>query len=179
MDDIAWAEKHASSTRRVAVGMGYDVHALMPAGEAQVIRLGGIDIAHDYKLEGHSDADVVLHAIVDALLGAVAEGDIGSHFPPSDEQWRGANSAQFVQEAVRRVHAHGGVIQHMDVTIICEAPKIGPHRDAMREVIAIMLGVPQSHISIKATTTEKLGFTGRREGIAAQVVATVSLPEVL
>ena len=177
-DDLAWAERTIATTRRVAVGMGYDVHALMPAGEVGVIRLGGLDIAHDHKLEGHSDADVVLHAIVDALLGTVAEGDIGSHFPPSDERWRGANSAAFVAEAVRRVQAHGGMIQHVDLTVICEAPKIGPHREAMREAIATMLGVPLRQVSVKATTTEKLGFTGRREGIAAQAVATVSLPGV-
>ncbi len=162
---------------RTAIGMGYDVHALMPAGEKHRIRLGGIDIAHDHKLHGHSDADVVLHAIVDALLGALAEGDIGMHFPPSDPQWKGAESARFVEYARDKVTARGGVIEHLDVTIICEHPKIGPHRDAMRAHVAALLALPENRISIKATTTERLGFTGREEGIAAQALATLKLPE--
>jgi 2-C-methyl-D-erythritol 4-phosphate cytidylyltransferase/2-C-methyl-D-erythritol 2,4-cyclodiphosphate synthase len=176
---MIWANRQAGhAPRRLSVGQGVDVHRLEPAGDAGVIRLGGVDIAHAHKLHGHSDADVVLHALVDALLGAIAAGDIGSHFPPSEERWRGANSELFVREAVRLVAQAGGLIQHVDLTIICEAPKIGPHRDAMREAIADMLGLSIHHVSVKATTTEKLGFTGREEGIAAQAVATVSLPEV-
>jgi 2-C-methyl-D-erythritol 4-phosphate cytidylyltransferase/2-C-methyl-D-erythritol 2,4-cyclodiphosphate synthase len=162
---------------RTAIGIGYDVHALMPAGEKHRIRLGGIDIAHDHKLHGHSDADVVLHAIVDALLGTLAEGDIGAHFPPSDPQCKGADSAKFIEVARDKVAARHGIIEHVDVTIICEHPKIGPHRDAMRAHIAQLLALPENRISVKATTTERLGFTGREEGIAAQAVATVKLPE--
>lgn len=171
-DDMLRADLH----RRVATGSGFDVHQLMPAGAGHAIRIGGIDIPHDHKLHGHSDADVVLHALVDALLGALGAGDIGSHFPPGDAQWKGADSKIFVHEAVRLVNARGGRIQHVDVTIICEAPKIGPHRDAMRHAIAGLLAVPLSHVSVKATTTEQLGFTGRKEGIAAQAIATLNLP---
>ena len=157
--------------------MGYDVHALVPAGDAGLIRLGGVDIPHSHKLHGHSDADVVLHAVVDALLGALAEGDIGAHFPPSDARWKGADSKVFIEEARSRVAARGGVIQHLDITIIGERPKISPHRDAMREAIAGMLHLPLTRVSLKATTTEKLGFTGREEGLACQAVATLTLPE--
>jgi 2-C-methyl-D-erythritol 4-phosphate cytidylyltransferase/2-C-methyl-D-erythritol 2,4-cyclodiphosphate synthase len=138
--------------------------------------LGGIRIEHDKGLAGHSDADVALHAIVDALLGAIAAGDIGAHFPPSDDRWRGAASSAFVEHAARLVAGAGYAIANVDLTIICEAPKIGPHRDAMRARIAELLGTPLSAISVKATTTERLGFTGRGEGIAAQAVATVFLP---
>ncbi len=176
--DMDWAEdKAATGTRRIAVGMGTDVHQLMPAGDKHIIRLGGIDIPHDHKLHGHSDADAVLHAVVDAILGALAEGDIGMHFSPTDERWKGADSRLFVEETRKRVIARGGVIQHLDVTVICESPKIGPHREAMQAAVAAMLKLPLNHVSIKATTTEKLGFTGRSEGIAAQAVATISLPE--
>ena len=167
----------ATQARRTAVGMGYDVHVLMPAGDKHSIRLGGVDIPHSYTLHGHSDADVVLHAIVDALLGTIGEGDIGAHFPPSDDRLKGADSRMFVEKALERVKAHHGIIQHLDVTIICEQPKVGPHREAMRDAIAGMLHLPQARVSIKATTTEKLGFTGRSEGIAAHAIATVSLPE--
>ena len=176
-EDILWAEKHCATTRRVAMGMGYDVHALVPAGDAGVIRLGGVDIPHSHKLHGHSDADVVLHAVVDALLGALAEGDIGAHFPPSDARWKGADSKVFVEEARSRVAARGGVIQHLDITIIGERPKISPYRDAMRAAIADLLQLPLSRVSVKATTTEKLGFTGREEGLACQAVASLTLPE--
>jgi len=178
-DDLRWAEETMPCHRRVrtAIGMGYDVHAFVPAGDAGTIRLGGIDIPHTNRLHGHSDADVVLHAIVDALLGALAEGDIGAHFPPSDPRWKGANSQMFIEEARARVAARGGVIQHVDVTIIGERPKIAPHREAMRERMAAMLQLPLACVSIKATTTEKLGFTGREEGLAAQAVATLALPE--
>ena len=175
--DIKLAETHGRLHRRTAVGMGYDVHALMPSGDKHSIRLGGIDIDHAHTLHGHSDADVVLHAIVDAILGALAEGDIGSHFPPSDARWKGADSAIFIEEARRRVDSRGAVIQHLDVTLICEAPKISPHRDAMRAAIAGMLELPLPRVSVKATTTEKLGFTGREEGIACQAVVTLTLPE--
>ena len=162
---------------RTATGMGYDVHALMPAGQAHHIRLGGIDIPHDHKLHGHSDADVVLHAIVDALLGALAEGDIGSHFPPSDPQWKGANSSIFLEAARKKVEAREGVIEHLDITLICEHPKISPHREAIRTHIAQLLQLPLNRVSLKATTTEKLGFTGREEGIACHAIATLKLPE--
>lgn len=175
-EDLAWAEKKNASTRRVAVGTGYDVHALIPAGDDGVIRLGGIDIPSAHKLHGHSDADVVLHAIVDALLGALGEGDIGSHFPPSDERWKGADSKIFIEEARSRVHHRSGVIEHLDITLVGERPKISPYRDAMRESIAQLLHLPLSHVSMKATTTEKLGFTGREEGIACHATATVTLP---
>ena len=175
--DMIRAERHVQRGTRMAIGMGYDVHALMPAGEKQVIRLGGIDIANAHALHGHSDADVVLHAIVDALLGTLCEGDIGSHFSPSDERWKGADSAVFIEEARTRVAAHGGVIQHLDITIIGEQPKISPQRDAMRTSIAKLLGLPLSRVSVKATTTENLGFTGREEGIACHAIATVALPQ--
>ena len=155
------------------VGMGYDVHRLA-AGEP--LWLGGVLVPHDRGLAGHSDADVALHAIVDAVLGALADGDIGSHFPPSDPQWRGASSDRFLAHAGDRVKAHQGRIDHIDLTIICEAPKIGPHREAMRARIAEILEVSIGQVSVKATTTERLGFAGRREGIAAQAVATLSLP---
>lgn len=173
--DILWAENHAAGTRRTVVGMGYDVHALIPS-PAGTIRLGGVDIPHTHMLDGHSDADVVLHAIVDALLGTIALGDIGSHFPPSDVRWKGANSAIFIAEALKQVAVRGGSISHLDVTVIGERPKISPHREAMRTTIASLLHLPLHCISVKATTTEKLGFTGREEGIACQAIATVTLP---
>lgn len=163
----------AVTDRRIATGTGYDVHRLV-AGKP--LWLGGIEIAHSHGLSGHSDADVALHALTDAILGALAEGDIGAHFPPSDNQWRGAASDRFVRFAAERVAARGGRIEHVDVTIIAEAPKIGPHREAMRAAIAAMLDVTLDHVSVKATTTEGLGFTGRREGIAAMASATLSLP---
>lgn len=163
----------ASFKPPVRVGMGYDVHRL-EVGED--LWLGGIRIEHDKGLAGHSDADVALHAIVDALLGAIAAGDIGAHFPPSDDRWRGAASSAFVEHAAKLVADAGYRVGNVDLTIICEAPKIGPHRDAMRTRIAELLGTPLAAISVKATTTERLGFTGRGEGIAAQAVATVFLP---
>ncbi|MES2174679.1 MAG: bifunctional 2-C-methyl-D-erythritol 4-phosphate cytidylyltransferase/2-C-methyl-D-erythritol 2,4-cyclodiphosphate synthase [Pseudomonadota bacterium] len=171
--DFARAEAQLVTPRTTRVGMGYDVHRLAPDEE---LWLGGILVPHDRGLAGHSDADVALHAIVDAMLGALAEGDIGSHFPPSDPQWRGASSDRFLAYARDRVVARDGVIEHIDLTIICEAPKIGPHRDAMRARIAGILAVPIDRVSVKATTTERLGFAGRREGIGAQAVATLSLP---
>ncbi|TMJ19166.1 MAG: bifunctional 2-C-methyl-D-erythritol 4-phosphate cytidylyltransferase/2-C-methyl-D-erythritol 2,4-cyclodiphosphate synthase [Alphaproteobacteria bacterium] len=156
------------------VGMGLDVHAFAAGRE---LWLGGVRIPYDKGLAGHSDADVVLHAITDAILGALGAGDIGDHFPPSDPQWRGAPSSLFLDHARALVEAAGGRIDHVDVTIVCEAPRIGPYRDAMRTRIAELLRLPPARISIKATTTERLGFTGRGEGIAAQAVASVRLPE--
>ncbi|MCC4252714.1 bifunctional 2-C-methyl-D-erythritol 4-phosphate cytidylyltransferase/2-C-methyl-D-erythritol 2,4-cyclodiphosphate synthase [Sphingobium naphthae] len=171
--DFTRAEALLAPAYVTRVGMGYDVHRLAPG---EPLWLGGVLVPHDRGLAGHSDADVALHAIVDAMLGALADGDIGSHFPPSDPQWRGAPSDRFLAYARDRVAARGGRIDHVDLTIICEAPKIGPHRDAMRARIAAILDVPIERVSVKATTTERLGFAGRREGIAAQAVATLSLP---
>jgi 2-C-methyl-D-erythritol 4-phosphate cytidylyltransferase/2-C-methyl-D-erythritol 2,4-cyclodiphosphate synthase len=138
--------------------------------------LGGARIAHTRGVTGHSDADVALHALVDAILGALAEGDIGQHFPPSDPQWKGAASEKFLAFACDRVRARSGVIAHLDVTVVCEAPRIGPHRDAMRARIAAIAGIGADRVAIKATTSEKLGFTGRGEGIVAMATATVRLP---
>ena len=171
--DFARAEAQLASCRTTRVGMGYDVHRLAADEE---LWLCGVQVPHDRGLAGHSDADVAIHAIVDALLGALSEGDIGSHFPPSDPQWRGAASSRFLEYAANRVKDRGGRMEHIDVTIICEAPKIGPHRDAMRHRISEILAIPLDRVSVKATTTERLGFAGRREGIAAQAVATISLP---
>ena len=154
---------------------GFDVHAF---GEGDAVQLGGVTIVHDRSLAGHSDADVAIHALVDALLGTISAGDIGSHFPPGDPRWRGAASEIFLTHARDLVSAAGGKIDHVDLTIICEAPKIGPHRDAIREKLASLLQINSAQVSVKATTTEKLGFTGRREGIAAQAVATVRVPAI-
>ena len=154
-------------------GLGFDVHAF--SGEGPVM-MGGVSIPHDRGLAGHSDADVVLHSITDALLGAAGLGDIGQHFPPSDPQWKGADSSIFLTHAAELVRQTGGIIDFVDCTIICEAPKVGPHRDAIRSRVADILDIPPGAVSIKATTTERLGFTGRREGIAAQAVANVRLP---
>ena len=157
----------------VRVGQGFDVHRFGP-GEA--VTLCGVRVAHSQALAGHSDADVGLHALTDAILGALADGDIGSHFPPSDPTWRGADSARFLRHAGTLVTARGGRLLHCDLTLICEAPKIGPHRPAMRQRVAEILGIAAERVAVKATTTEKLGFTGRGEGIAAQATATVELP---
>lgn len=172
--DFAEAERKWNQRLISRTGLGYDVHRLA-AGED--LWLCGVKIDHEKGLSGHSDADVALHALSDALLGALGDGDIGAHFPPSDPQWRGAASHRFVEHAATLIRQAGGVIDHVDVTIICEAPKIGPHRDAMRMAIAGMLAVPITKVSVKATTTERLGFTGRGEGIAAQAAATIRLPE--
>jgi 2-C-methyl-D-erythritol 4-phosphate cytidylyltransferase / 2-C-methyl-D-erythritol 2,4-cyclodiphosphate synthase len=169
-EDFAAAEARLSTGLTTRTGMGFDVHRF-EAGRP--LWLGGVQIAHDKGLAGHSDADVALHAVVDALLGAIAAGDIGDHFPPSDPQWKGADSARFTDHARGLIAAQGGIIDHVDLTIICEAPKIGPHRDLIRARIAALLQVDVARISVKATTTERLGFTGRGEGIAAQAVATV------
>jgi 2-C-methyl-D-erythritol 4-phosphate cytidylyltransferase/2-C-methyl-D-erythritol 2,4-cyclodiphosphate synthase len=157
----------------IRTGMGFDVHAFGPGDQ---VVLGGVRIAHDRALAGHSDADVALHALVDAILGALAEGDIGTHFPPSDPQWRGASSDRFLRFAAERVAARGGRIGHLDLTIVCEAPKIGPHREAMRARIGEIAGIGIERVGIKATTSEGLGFTGRGEGIAAFATATLRLP---
>ncbi len=157
----------------VRVATGYDVHALGP-GDAVI--LCGVRIPHGKSLIGHSDADVGLHALTDALLGTIADGDIGVHFPPSDARWRGAASDLFLKSAADRIAARGGEIVHVDVTLLCEAPRIGPHRDAMRSRIAEILGIGMDCVSIKATTNEGLGFVGRGEGIAAMATATVRLP---
>lgn len=170
--DIAAAEARFLVSRSAT---GFDVHRL-EAGEE--MWLGGVRIAHDRGLSGHSDADVALHAITDALLGTIGAGDIGGHFPPSDPQWRGAASGQFLEHAAGLVRAEGGVIDFVDLTLICEAPKIGPHRAAIRASIAALLRLDPAQVSVKATTTERLGFTGRGEGIAAQAIATVRVPGV-
>jgi 2-C-methyl-D-erythritol 4-phosphate cytidylyltransferase / 2-C-methyl-D-erythritol 2,4-cyclodiphosphate synthase len=154
-------------------GGGFDVHAFAPGDH---VWLCGVKIPHTHRLEGHSDADVAMHAITDAILGAIGDGDIGAHFPPSDPQWRGAASHIFLKDAADRVRAAGGRISNVDVTILCESPKIGPHRDAMRSAIAGILQTDVARVGVKATTTESLGFVGRREGIAALANATVLVP---
>jgi 2-C-methyl-D-erythritol 4-phosphate cytidylyltransferase/2-C-methyl-D-erythritol 2,4-cyclodiphosphate synthase len=156
------------------VGSGFDVHAF---AEGDAVILGNISIPHTARLKGHSDADVVLHALSDALYGALADGDIGKHFPPSENEWKDADSAIFLEHAVSLVRQRGGRLVHLDVTIICERPKIGPHVDAMRERIAQIAQISASRVAVKATTSERLGFTGREEGIAAQAVATIEVPQ--
>ena len=170
-EDFALAESLLGSSD-VRSGTGYDVHKFAPGDH---IWLCGIKVSHTQALEGHSDADVGLHAITDALLGAIGEGDIGQHFPPTDARWKGAPSWKFLDHAAGLVTARGGIINHVDVTIICERPKVGPYRDAMKAKIAEILKIEPGRVSVKATTTEGLGFTGRREGIAAQAIATVRL----
>jgi 2-C-methyl-D-erythritol 4-phosphate cytidylyltransferase/2-C-methyl-D-erythritol 2,4-cyclodiphosphate synthase len=152
--------------------MGFDVHAF--SGEGPVM-LGGVEIPHSRGLAGHSDSDVVLHAVTDALLGAAGLGDIGEHFPPSDPRWKGAQSSLFLAHAVELLREKGALIDHVDCTVIAEAPKIGPHRAAMRARIAEIAGLSVDQVSVKATTTEGLGFTGRREGIATQAVASIRM----
>ena len=158
----------------VRTATGYDVHKF---SDGDHIWLCGLKIPHSHGVEGHSDADVALHALTDALLGTICDGDIGMHFPPTDERWRGATSSIFLAHAASLIRDKGGVINHCDVTIICERPKVGPQREAMRAKIAEILAIDLGRVSVKATTTEGLGFTGRREGIAAQAIATVRLPE--
>ncbi|WP_199899515.1 2-C-methyl-D-erythritol 2,4-cyclodiphosphate synthase [Sneathiella glossodoripedis] len=157
----------------IRTGFGYDVHVF---DENSELWLGGIKIPHKKGLKGHSDADVALHALTDAILGAIGEGDIGTHFPPSDSRWKGARSDQFLRHANELVKQRGGIIGNVDLTIICEAPKISPHREEMKTRISQILGIEVDRVSVKGTTTEKLGFTGREEGIAAKAVATVRLP---
>jgi 2-C-methyl-D-erythritol 4-phosphate cytidylyltransferase/2-C-methyl-D-erythritol 2,4-cyclodiphosphate synthase len=173
--DIKKAENMIkSSLTDIRIGSGMDVHAF---DEGDHVILGGVKIDHFHKLKGHSDADVALHALTDALLGSIAEGDIGKHFPPSDKQWKGASSDIFLKHAASLIKERGGIIANIDLTIICEAPKIGPHRDKIRENIASILEIDLSRISVKATTTEKLGFTGRKEGIMAEATVLIKLPE--
>ncbi len=173
-EDLAAAERLLAARQGdVRVGQGFDVHPFAPGDHLWVC---GVRIPHGMTLAGHSDADVGLHALTDAVLGAIGAGDIGMHFPPSDPRWRGAASDQFLRCAADLVRARGGAVAAVDVTVICERPKIAPHRAAMVERIATILGIRPDRVSVKATTTEKLGFTGRAEGIAAQAVATVRLP---
>ncbi len=173
-EDLAAAERLIAARQGdVRVGQGFDVH---PFGPGDGLVVCGIAIPHSAGVVGHSDADVGLHALTDAVLGAIGAGDIGMHFPPSDPQWRGASSDRFLAHAVGLVRARGGSIAALDVTIICERPRIGPHRTAMVERVAAITGIAADRVSVKATTTEKLGFTGRGEGIAAQAVATIRLP---
>jgi len=173
-DDFARAElMHGAALADVRTGTGYDVHAFV---DGDHVMLGGVRIPHTRAVTGHSDADVVLHALVDAILGALADGDIGQHFPPSDPQWRGASSDRFLAFACERVRARGGVIGNLDVTVVCEAPRVSPHRDAMRERIAAIAAIAPDRVAVKATTSEKMGFTGRGEGLVAMATATLRLP---
>lgn len=170
--DFDRAECWLAGSLAPRTGMGFDVHAF--AGEGPIM-LGGVEVPHERGLAGYSDADVVLHAITDALLGAAGLGDIGEHFPPSEPRWKGADSSLFLAHAVELLRSRGAIIDHVDCTIIAEAPKVGPHRDAMRARIAQIAGLSIDQVSIKATTTEGLGFAGRREGIAAQAVASIRM----
>jgi 2-C-methyl-D-erythritol 4-phosphate cytidylyltransferase / 2-C-methyl-D-erythritol 2,4-cyclodiphosphate synthase len=177
-EDIAAADRRMRRDALLAlgdirVGQGYDVHAFVPGDH---VTLCGVRIAHDRRLSGHSDADAPLHALTDALLGSIGEGDIGVHFPPSDPQWRGADSAIFLEHAARLIAARDGFIANVDVTIVCEAPRIAPHVPAMRRRIAEILELAPDRIAIKATTSEAMGFTGRGEGLVAMATATVRLP---
>jgi 2-C-methyl-D-erythritol 4-phosphate cytidylyltransferase/2-C-methyl-D-erythritol 2,4-cyclodiphosphate synthase len=157
------------------LGTGFDVHAFT---EGDHVWLGGIRVPHSRGVLAHSDGDVILHALTDAVLGALADGDIGVHFPPSDPQWRGASSDRFLAHAIERVRVREGIVDHLDVTLLCEAPRLGPHREVMRSRISQIAGVRLDQVSLKATTTEKMGFTGRQEGLAAQAAATIRLPEI-
>jgi 2-C-methyl-D-erythritol 4-phosphate cytidylyltransferase / 2-C-methyl-D-erythritol 2,4-cyclodiphosphate synthase len=170
-DDVARAE--AERLLDVRTGSGFDVHAF---GEGDHVMLGGVRVPHTGGVIGHSDADVALHALTDAVLGALADGDIGWHFPPGDPQWRGVSSDRFLSFACERVRARGGLIAHLDVTIVCEAPRIAPHRDVMRARVAEIAGIAVERVAVKATTSEMLGFTGRREGLVAMATATIRLP---
>ena len=173
VEDFAMAELLAGAARVTRIGQGYDAHRFGPGDR---VILCGVEIAHSHALVGHSDADAGLHALTDAILGAIGEGDIGDHFPPTDPRWKGASSDRFLTHAVELVAARGGRVINVDVTLICEAPKIKPHRQAMRERLAEILGLDLAAVSVKATTTEGMGFTGRSEGLAAQAVAAVELP---
>ena len=174
-EDFAREEARLSSALGdIRTGTGYDVHAL---GEGDHLMICGVRIPFDRGFIAHSDGDVGLHALVDAILGALADGDIGMHFPPSDPKWKGASSDRFLADAARRVRDRGGHVANLEVTLVCERPKIGPHRDVMRARIAEIAGVPVSRVAVKATTTERLGFAGREEGIAATASATIRLPQ--
>jgi 2-C-methyl-D-erythritol 4-phosphate cytidylyltransferase/2-C-methyl-D-erythritol 2,4-cyclodiphosphate synthase len=173
-EDFARAElAHLAALADIRTGNGFDVHAF---ADGDHVMLGGVRIPSSRGVTGHSDADVVLHALVDAILGALADGDIGSHFPPSDPQWKGASSDRFLAFACERVRARKGMIAHLDATVVCEAPRVSPHRDAMRERIAAIAGISADRVAVKATTSEKMGFTGRGEGIVAMATATIRLP---
>ncbi len=179
-DDLIWAcqriatfQEHDMPALETRVGQGFDVHAF---ADGDAVILCGVTIPFSQRLSGHSDADVGLHALTDAILGALGDGDIGTHFPPSDPQWKGANSVLFLEDAVRRVGERHGEIRHVDITLICEAPKIGPHRAAMTQCLSSILSLGHDRISVKATTTERLGFPGRGEGIAALATVTLALP---
>ncbi|WP_419317123.1 bifunctional 2-C-methyl-D-erythritol 4-phosphate cytidylyltransferase/2-C-methyl-D-erythritol 2,4-cyclodiphosphate synthase [Caulobacter sp. ErkDOM-E] len=172
-EDFAMAERLAGAARITRIGQGFDAHRWGPGDS---VWLCGVEIVHDQTLIGHSDADAGLHALTDALLGAIGEGDIGDHFPPTDPQWKGAASDKFLIHAAELVRARGGTIINVDVTLICERPKIKPHRAAMRERLAQILALPLDRVSVKATTTEQMGFTGRGEGLAAQAVVAVETP---
>jgi 2-C-methyl-D-erythritol 4-phosphate cytidylyltransferase/2-C-methyl-D-erythritol 2,4-cyclodiphosphate synthase len=170
--DFDRAERWLAGSLAPRTGMGFDVHVF--AGEGPIM-LGGIEVPHNRGLAGHSDADVVLHAITDALLGAAGLGDIGEHFAPSEPRWKGAASSLFLAHAAELLRARGAIVDHVDCTIIAEEPRVGPYRSAMRQQIAEIIGVKMDQVSVKATTTEGLGFTGRREGIAAQAVASIRM----
>ena len=172
-EDFAMAERLAGAARLTRVGQGFDAHRFGPGDR---VWLCGVEIAHDHGLVGHSDADAALHALTDALLGAVGQGDIGDHFPPSDPKWKGAPSHLFLTHALELVNQAGGRLINVDVTLICERPKIKPHREAMREKLAELLRLPLDRVSVKATTTEGMGFTGRQEGLAAQAMVAVETP---
>ncbi|WP_159996450.1 bifunctional 2-C-methyl-D-erythritol 4-phosphate cytidylyltransferase/2-C-methyl-D-erythritol 2,4-cyclodiphosphate synthase [Roseomonas sp. 18066] len=172
-EDLSRAEAALLPRYLPAMGTGFDVHRLV---EGRPLVLCGVTIPHPLGLDGHSDADVGLHALCDAIYGALAEGDIGRHFPPSEAEWKDADSARFLRHAASRVAARGAILTHVDVTLICEKPKITPHAEAMRARLAELLGIPVTRVSVKATTTEKLGFTGRGEGIAAQAAASLLVP---
>jgi 2-C-methyl-D-erythritol 4-phosphate cytidylyltransferase/2-C-methyl-D-erythritol 2,4-cyclodiphosphate synthase len=172
-DDFLRAEPLSGVPYEFRNGTGFDIHAFGPGDH---VTLGGVKIPHTKSLNGHSDADVLLHALTDAVLGAIGEADIGTHFPPSDEKWRGAASEIFLRHAIGLLEKFGGSLVNLDATLLCEAPKIGPHRDAIRASIAVIAGIDASRVAVKATTMEKLGFIGRGEGIAAMASATVRLP---
>ena len=177
-EDLVEAETRMTIDRFAAladirVGTGYDVHAFEPGDR---VTLCGVTIPHEAKLSGHSDADVPLHALTDAILGALGDGDIGAHFPPSDMKWRGCDSAVFVRDALRRLNERGGMLAHVDISLVAEAPKVGPHREVMRARVAEICEISIDRVAIKATTNEKLGFVGRREGLAAFATVTVRLP---
>jgi len=171
-EDLMRAERVLNTKRETRIGTGFDAHKF---GDGCYVTLCGVDIPHNAGLIGHSDADVALHALTDALLGTIGAGDIGLHFPPSDPQWKGAKSDQFVRHAHKLVHELGGKIINIDITVICEAPKIGPYRDKMIENLVQILNLDKKRISVKATTTEEMGFPGRKEGIAVQTIVSVSL----
>ncbi len=171
--DFAAAERMLTMAMETRTGQGFDVHTF---GPGNAVWLCGVEIPHDQALVGHSDADVGLHALTDALLGTIGDGDIGEHFPPSDPKWKGASSDRFLVDAVRRVQDKGGRIVNVDVTLVCEAPRIGPHRQAMQARIAALAGISATRVGVKATTNEKMGFIGRGEGIVALAIATVALP---